>query len=559
MSEVLPKGERKNEYVGQRLNQLRDGFGIYCYANKFFRYEGEWSKGKKHGFGKLVMGDGSFYEGEFKFGEIEGKGRRIWKNNGNSYSGEFSRGEMHGEGEMTYKDGSKYTGTFVWNVRHGQGVYEDAKGNTYEGAWYQNKKHGRGTQTYSNHDQYVGDWVEGKRHGSGELACSDGSLYDGQWRNDLYNGQGTLSHSSGVVYDGVWLNGRPLVEANAISIEMSRKKYHEVNQGRRFEISAQIIDKEGNPVEGECGREFQIRAGYRCMEAKDDSNSGRRSSFLELIEVMETKPVMTPFGYEILPYPLVETMKDIEEGEEDAQRVETIPENSTSPATSSADKLSDQEEKQATTDSSSPEGTRAAESELVEEISARFNPPPAPQRSSNAGNFLFKDLFLLGPPANFRPFNLDMDLPDAKVKRNKDSRNTSAASSGSTGSGVDNKQSKQMLNQAKPVQDLKNTAGRRQSLKGGQPSRKSAKDNKLKSAKDSKGNRKVTDDNDNQETPSDYRMRVFRKEICARLGEYVFSIEEITEPPFLGKKLPPAFFLVKVVPKTRTIKKSSKR
>lgn len=53
-----------------------------------------------------------------------------------------------------------------------------------------------------------------------------------------------------MVYDGVWLNGRPLVEANAISIEMSRKKYHEVNQGRRFEISAQIIDKEGNPVEG---------------------------------------------------------------------------------------------------------------------------------------------------------------------------------------------------------------------------------------------------------------------------------------------------------------------
>ena len=25
------------------------GFGVYNYANKFFRYEGEWSKGKKHG------------------------------------------------------------------------------------------------------------------------------------------------------------------------------------------------------------------------------------------------------------------------------------------------------------------------------------------------------------------------------------------------------------------------------------------------------------------------------------------------------------------------------
>ena len=41
--------ERKNQYVGQRVNLLRDGYGIYCYANKYFRYEGEWKKGRKHG------------------------------------------------------------------------------------------------------------------------------------------------------------------------------------------------------------------------------------------------------------------------------------------------------------------------------------------------------------------------------------------------------------------------------------------------------------------------------------------------------------------------------
>ena len=28
---------------------LPTGFGVYNYSNKFFRYEGEWSKGKKHG------------------------------------------------------------------------------------------------------------------------------------------------------------------------------------------------------------------------------------------------------------------------------------------------------------------------------------------------------------------------------------------------------------------------------------------------------------------------------------------------------------------------------
>ena len=25
------------------------GFGVYNYPNKFFRYEGEWKEGKKHG------------------------------------------------------------------------------------------------------------------------------------------------------------------------------------------------------------------------------------------------------------------------------------------------------------------------------------------------------------------------------------------------------------------------------------------------------------------------------------------------------------------------------
>jgi len=41
--------ERKNYYVGETSNQLRNGFGVYYYSNHFFRYEGDWVKGKKHG------------------------------------------------------------------------------------------------------------------------------------------------------------------------------------------------------------------------------------------------------------------------------------------------------------------------------------------------------------------------------------------------------------------------------------------------------------------------------------------------------------------------------
>jgi len=45
----------------------------------------------KLGHGKLMMADGSYYEGEFKNGEIEGHGFRKWQSSGNTYSGEFSK------------------------------------------------------------------------------------------------------------------------------------------------------------------------------------------------------------------------------------------------------------------------------------------------------------------------------------------------------------------------------------------------------------------------------------------------------------------------------------
>ena len=60
--------------------------------------------------------------------------------------------------------------------------------------------------------------------------------------------------------------------------------------------------------------------------------------------------------------------------------------------------------------------SKAVENEMEEELQSRFNPPPTPQRSSAQGSFNFRDLLLLGPPANFRPYNLDLDLPDAKVE-----------------------------------------------------------------------------------------------------------------------------------------------
>ena len=36
-------------YAGDVANNVRHGLGSYVYANSYFRYEGEWVNGKKHG------------------------------------------------------------------------------------------------------------------------------------------------------------------------------------------------------------------------------------------------------------------------------------------------------------------------------------------------------------------------------------------------------------------------------------------------------------------------------------------------------------------------------
>lgn len=99
------------------------------------------------GHGKLSFGDGSYYEGEFKDGEIEGKGYRYFSASGNSYEGipsyylwimttyalgDFHEGEFQGQGTMVYANGSRYTGDWVRNKRQGFGVYDTDDNSVYK-------------------------------------------------------------------------------------------------------------------------------------------------------------------------------------------------------------------------------------------------------------------------------------------------------------------------------------------------------------------------------------------------------------------------------------------
>ncbi|XP_068096772.1 MORN repeat-containing protein 1 isoform X2 [Hyperolius riggenbachi] len=287
-----------HHYVGDVKKQLRDGYGLYVYTNSFFRYEGEWKGGKKHGHGKLLFRDGSYYEGEFVHGEITGNGLRYWAASGNKYSGEFQEGELHGHGVLLYKDGGRYEGEFVLGVREGHGFLVDKNGQTYSGAFHKDKKHGEGQMSYQNGDHYEGNWVLDQRQGHGVLHCLDGTIYEGQWRNGVFSGQGTMIHCSGVIYDGPWINGHPADIAKKIVI--LGEEVIDVLQGLPFTINIQLQTEDDATVENENGRVLRIRAGIKYTSPPKLQGAG----ILELIEDLEEKPFQTSFGYECVDYPL---------------------------------------------------------------------------------------------------------------------------------------------------------------------------------------------------------------------------------------------------------------
>ena len=73
------------------------------------------------GRGKLLLGDGGYYEGSFVNGQMSGHGYRVFGLSGASYSGQFRRGEMWGRGLLCSKDGTQYEGEFVANRKEGEG------------------------------------------------------------------------------------------------------------------------------------------------------------------------------------------------------------------------------------------------------------------------------------------------------------------------------------------------------------------------------------------------------------------------------------------------------
>ena len=209
-------------------------------------YKGEWNdRGEKHGRGKEVHPDGTWYAGGFKHNQRHGHGRLIWPN-GDLQEGEFCNGEAHGRGLLRLANGGRFDGKFEHNLKTGFGQEKSAAGDSYEGEFLNGQRHGHGklvkvtgevfegefmnghpgishwlekspreTSPARNHvkydmpngDCYEGEMKNGKPHGRGTLHKADGAWYAGEFFNSKMHGEGEFHFKDGRVYSGSWKNG----------------------------------------------------------------------------------------------------------------------------------------------------------------------------------------------------------------------------------------------------------------------------------------------------------------------------------------------------------------
>ncbi len=84
-------------------------------------YEGEFRAGKKNGRGRFTWTDGSYYEGEFRDNELEGEGT-YRATDGKVHKGLWANSMMNGKGEYSWPDGRIYRGDFVDDQPEGFGT-----------------------------------------------------------------------------------------------------------------------------------------------------------------------------------------------------------------------------------------------------------------------------------------------------------------------------------------------------------------------------------------------------------------------------------------------------
>ena len=224
-AEIIFQKDTMGRYVGKIAKGLPHGFGVKTWPDGK-RYQGSWNRGKMHGKGELIIGEGESYTGEFRNGLPWGLGIRKWAN-GDYYEGEYTKGFQQGSGLFISNDqGWKYDGQWETGKMSGIAVCQWSDGTTYTGEWKDCMKEGQGTLTFPDGSIYKGVFKNDQPSGVGSKAFPDGSTYEGNFQNGMFHGKGKFKQASdNSEYDGWWrqnnIRGHGVKTSNDGQIEIT--------------------------------------------------------------------------------------------------------------------------------------------------------------------------------------------------------------------------------------------------------------------------------------------------------------------------------------------------
>lgn len=118
------------------------------------------------GKGKLILSDGSYYEGSFEQDEVSTAAQTTRYRNclcrtdplasNREWLTCYSATQIIGHGVRVYSDGSRHEGQFLHGESSGQGVYTSAQGWSIHGNFVANRAVGHATWQNADGDKYEG-------------------------------------------------------------------------------------------------------------------------------------------------------------------------------------------------------------------------------------------------------------------------------------------------------------------------------------------------------------------------------------------------------------------
>ena len=210
-------------FVGEYLNGQRHGKGKEYDKNNYkLIFKGEYFRGKKwngigydpnnkisytlkkgKGYVKEYYYDNLIFEGEYLYGEKNGKGIEYSYKKSSQFSGEYLNGKRW-NGRGYDKDGN-----FLYEIKDGKGFIKEKyyNGSKFEGEFLNGEKNGKGKEYdfVLGEVSFEGEDLNGKRHGKGKEYNYKGELkFEGEYIYDQRI-KGKEYHFEYLEYEGEYL------------------------------------------------------------------------------------------------------------------------------------------------------------------------------------------------------------------------------------------------------------------------------------------------------------------------------------------------------------------